>query len=75
MTLLWKEVDRMPNIWCLEFYGKHGMAEGPWLRGATWEEAAMDCMWHCILSMPDCCGLKQGKKDNLIVQVIGRSEP
>ncbi|KAF0925522.1 hypothetical protein E2562_016709 [Oryza meyeriana var. granulata] len=23
MTLLWKEVDRMPNIWCLEFYGKH----------------------------------------------------
>ncbi|KAJ0988800.1 hypothetical protein J5N97_007156 [Dioscorea zingiberensis] len=22
MTLLWKEVDRMPNIWCLEFYGK-----------------------------------------------------
>lgn len=23
MTLLWKEVDRMPNIWCLGFYGKH----------------------------------------------------
>ncbi|KAM3705992.1 hypothetical protein ACB098_03G119300 [Castanea mollissima] len=23
MTLLWKEVDRMPNIQCLEFYGKH----------------------------------------------------
>lgn len=23
MMLLWKEVDRMPNIWCLEFYGKH----------------------------------------------------
>ncbi|KAL3649903.1 F-box only protein 6 [Castilleja foliolosa] len=23
MSLLWKEVDRMPNIWCLEFYGKH----------------------------------------------------
>lgn len=23
MTLLWKEVDRMPNIWCLDFYGKH----------------------------------------------------
>ncbi|KAL6969252.1 hypothetical protein U1Q18_028976 [Sarracenia purpurea var. burkii] len=23
MTLLWKEVDRMPNIWCLEFYGEH----------------------------------------------------
>ncbi|WOL15892.1 F-box only protein 6 [Canna indica] len=23
MTLLWKEVDRMPNIWCLELYGKH----------------------------------------------------
>lgn len=23
MTLLWKEVDRMPNIMCLEFYGKH----------------------------------------------------
>ncbi|CAN1313542.1 F-box only protein 6 [Linum perenne] len=23
MTLLWKEVDRMPNLWCLEFYGKH----------------------------------------------------
>ncbi|WZZ04046.1 hypothetical protein YC2023_089967 [Brassica napus] len=23
MTLLWKEVDRMPNVWCLEFYGKH----------------------------------------------------
>uniref|UniRef100_A0A2P2KY02 Uncharacterized protein MANES_12G010000 n=1 Tax=Rhizophora mucronata TaxID=61149 RepID=A0A2P2KY02_RHIMU len=23
MTLLWKEVDRMPNMWCLEFYGKH----------------------------------------------------
>ncbi|PON54982.1 F-box domain containing protein [Trema orientale] len=23
MTLLWKEVDRMPNEWCLEFYGKH----------------------------------------------------
>ncbi|KAK9143414.1 hypothetical protein Syun_012814 [Stephania yunnanensis] len=23
MTLLWKEVDRMPNIWCLKFYGKH----------------------------------------------------
>ncbi|PKA55253.1 F-box only protein 6 [Apostasia shenzhenica] len=23
MTLLWKEVDRMPNILCLEFYGKH----------------------------------------------------
>ncbi|GER47356.1 F-box family protein [Striga asiatica] len=22
MTLLWKEVDRMPNVWCLEFYGK-----------------------------------------------------
>ncbi|KAL9661288.1 hypothetical protein QQ045_026112 [Rhodiola kirilowii] len=22
MTLLWKEVDRMPNIWCLEFYSK-----------------------------------------------------
>ncbi|XP_006848250.2 F-box only protein 6 isoform X2 [Amborella trichopoda] len=22
MTLLWKEVDRMPNIMCLEFYGK-----------------------------------------------------
>ncbi|KAF1875791.1 hypothetical protein Lal_00006421 [Lupinus albus] len=22
MTLLWKEVDRMPNEWCLEFYGK-----------------------------------------------------
>ncbi|XP_061338682.1 F-box only protein 6 isoform X2 [Gastrolobium bilobum] len=22
MTLLWKEVDRMPNIWCLDFYGK-----------------------------------------------------
>lgn len=22
MTLLWKEVDRMPNMWCLEFYGK-----------------------------------------------------
>ncbi|KAG6405575.1 hypothetical protein SASPL_133166 [Salvia splendens] len=21
-TLLWKEVDRMPNEWCLEFYGK-----------------------------------------------------
>ncbi|KAL6529068.1 F-box only protein 6 [Orobanche hederae] len=23
MTLLWKEVDRMPNVWCLEYYGKH----------------------------------------------------
>ncbi|XP_019059521.1 PREDICTED: F-box only protein 6-like isoform X2 [Tarenaya hassleriana] len=23
MTHLWKEVDRMPNVWCLEFYGKH----------------------------------------------------
>lgn len=23
MTLLWKEVDRMPNISCLEYYGKH----------------------------------------------------
>ncbi|CAI0627334.1 unnamed protein product [Linum tenue] len=23
MTMLWKEVDRMPNLWCLEFYGKH----------------------------------------------------
>lgn len=23
MTLLWKEVDRMPNEWCLDFYGKH----------------------------------------------------
>ncbi|KAG6426717.1 hypothetical protein SASPL_110946 [Salvia splendens] len=23
MTLLWKEVDRMPNIWCIDFYGKH----------------------------------------------------
>lgn len=23
MTLLWTEVDRMPNVWCLEFYGKH----------------------------------------------------
>ncbi|KAK4758110.1 hypothetical protein SAY87_019411 [Trapa incisa] len=23
MTLLWKEVDRMPNLLCLEFYGKH----------------------------------------------------
>ncbi|KAJ7945563.1 F-box only-like protein [Quillaja saponaria] len=23
MTLLWKEVDRMPNLWCLDFYGKH----------------------------------------------------
>ncbi|CAA3029995.1 F-box only protein 6-like isoform X1 [Olea europaea var. sylvestris] len=23
MTLLWKEVDRMPNILCLDFYGKH----------------------------------------------------
>ncbi|RZC59735.1 hypothetical protein C5167_007034 [Papaver somniferum] len=23
MTLLWKEVDRMPNFMCLEFYGKH----------------------------------------------------
>ncbi|CAA0820096.1 F-box only protein 6 [Striga hermonthica] len=23
MTLLWKEVDRMPNVWCLEFYGKN----------------------------------------------------
>lgn len=23
MTLLWKEVDRMPNLMCLEFYGKH----------------------------------------------------
>ncbi|KAI4304908.1 hypothetical protein MLD38_040365 [Melastoma candidum] len=23
MTLLWKEVDRMPNVWCLEFYGRH----------------------------------------------------
>ncbi|XP_074562404.1 F-box only protein 6-like [Curcuma longa] len=23
MTLLWKEVDRMPNVWCLELYGKH----------------------------------------------------
>lgn len=23
MTLLWKEVDRMPNVMCLEFYGKH----------------------------------------------------
>ncbi|KAF5793718.1 putative F-box domain, galactose oxidase/kelch, beta-propeller, kelch-type beta propeller [Helianthus annuus] len=22
MSLLWKEVDRMPNVWCLEFYGK-----------------------------------------------------
>ncbi|CAA2993850.1 F-box only protein 6-like [Olea europaea var. sylvestris] len=22
MTLLWKEVDRMPNVCCLEFYGK-----------------------------------------------------
>ncbi|XP_052205923.1 F-box only protein 6-like [Diospyros lotus] len=22
MTLLWKEVDRMPILWCLEFYGK-----------------------------------------------------
>ncbi|KAK7247006.1 hypothetical protein RIF29_41881 [Crotalaria pallida] len=22
MTLLWKEVDRMPNEWCLDFYGK-----------------------------------------------------
>ncbi|GJY03041.1 F-box only protein 6-like protein [Tanacetum coccineum] len=23
MTLLWKEVDRMPNVMCLDFYGKH----------------------------------------------------
>lgn len=23
MTLLWKEVDRMPNAWCLEFYSKY----------------------------------------------------
>lgn len=23
MSFLWKEVDRMPNVWCLEFYGKH----------------------------------------------------
>lgn len=23
MTLLWKEVDRMPNVMCLELYGKH----------------------------------------------------
>lgn len=23
MTLLWKEVDRMPNVWCLDFYGRH----------------------------------------------------
>ncbi|KAL1328592.1 hypothetical protein HN51_038420 [Arachis hypogaea] len=23
MTLLWKEVDRMPNEWCLDLYGKH----------------------------------------------------
>ncbi|KAL1534421.1 Galactose oxidase/kelch repeat superfamily protein [Salvia divinorum] len=22
MTMLWKEVDRMPNIWCLGFYGR-----------------------------------------------------
>ncbi|OAY75648.1 F-box only protein 6 [Ananas comosus] len=23
MTLLWKEVDRMPNVWCLQLFGKH----------------------------------------------------
>ncbi|XP_027341317.1 F-box only protein 6-like isoform X1 [Abrus precatorius] len=23
MTFLWKEVDRMPNVWCLDLYGKH----------------------------------------------------
>ncbi|CAN0929219.1 F-box only protein 6 [Linum grandiflorum] len=22
-TRLWKEIDRMPNLWCLEFYGKN----------------------------------------------------
>lgn len=36
------------------------MAEGPCLRGATREEAAMDCMWHRILSNPDCCSLAIG---------------
>lgn len=30
------------------------MAEGSWMCGATWEEAAVDCMWHCISPMPDC---------------------
>ncbi|KAJ6428382.1 hypothetical protein OIU84_023750 [Salix udensis] len=89
MTLLWKEVDRMPNIWCLDLYGKHvrmtclgnsgfahacikietneqasylqcgeqGMAQGPWLYGATWEKAAMDCMRRCLQPMLDCYGL------------------
>jgi hypothetical protein len=22
--------------------------------GTTWEEVAVDCVWHCISSMPDC---------------------
>lgn len=30
------------------------MAEGSWMCGATWEEAAVDCMWHCISPMPHC---------------------
>ncbi|KAG6407812.1 hypothetical protein SASPL_130811 [Salvia splendens] len=25
-TLQWKEVDRMPNMWCLEFYGKKNVS-------------------------------------------------
>jgi hypothetical protein len=33
------------------------MAEGSRMCGAAWEETAVDSMWYCILSMPDCCGL------------------
>ncbi|KAL9248516.1 F-box only protein 6-like protein [Drosera capensis] len=70
MTLLWKEVDRMPNIWCLEFYGKHVSMNCLGNKGLLMlsvrsrlmnRVVAYDVVKKKWLKVP-CCGKSQGRK-------------
>jgi hypothetical protein len=47
------------------------MAQGSWLFGATWEKAAVDCMWHCLQSMLDCYNLASTCCGNICTLVKG----
>ncbi|KAL9257647.1 F-box only protein 6-like protein [Drosera capensis] len=70
LTLLWKEVDRMPNIWCLEFYGKHLSMNCLGNKGLLMllvrsrlmnRVVAYDVLKKWWLKVP-CCGKSQGRK-------------
>ncbi|KAJ6804923.1 putative F-box only protein 6 [Iris pallida] len=69
-TLLWKEVDRMPNVPCLEFYGKSHMDELYWKPGIAYVVPDMEAV--ADVGQLLCCDGGWGKVEDQVLPCNGR---